>query len=338
MKEKIILVTWWTGYIGSHWVIAFEQAWYKTVIVDNLCNSSIETLDWIEKILGYKPDFFEVDLRNKDKLEEVFKKYNFDWVIHFAWLKAPFESQDQAILYFQNNISGSINLFELMEKYNVKNIVFSSSANTYATSNIPPIKEDNLQSSTNPYGTSKLLIEKILSDLSKFVWFNVINLRYFNPIWAHKSWFLWELPEGKPNNLFPFIFKVLTWELSELKIFWWDYKTFDGTWVRDYIDVIDLIDAHVLAYKKLNNLNDKFWFNQNYNVWTWNWISVLEAIKNVEKVVWKKIKYSIVDRRKWDIPVSFCNTDKIKEELMWNNKISLEESIKNSWKFYTKDL
>ena len=333
--KKIILITGWTGYIWSHWVVAFEQAGYKTVIVDNLVNSSINTLDWIKKIIWYKPDFFEIDLKNKDDLEEVFKKYNFDWVIHFAGLKSPFESQEKPILYFQNNISGSINLFELMDKYSVWNIVFSSSANTYSVLNTPPIKENYLQSTTNPYWTSKFLLEKILEDLSKFSKFNVINLRYFNPIWAHSSWELWELPEWKPNNLFPFIFKVITWELKELQVFGWDYETHDWSWMRDYIDVVDLVNAHLLAYKKITKIKNN-WFLDNYNVWTWKGLTVLDAIKNVENTLEKKLNYRIVERRKWDIPISFCDTTKIEKELGFKSEISLEESIKNSWNFYNK--
>lgn len=223
-----------------------------------------------------------------------------------------------------------------MDKYNVKNIVFSSSANTYSASNVQPVNELSPQSTTNPYWTSKFLLEKILEDLSKFSWFNVINLRYFNPIWAHPSWLLWENPEWKPNNLFPFIFKVLLWEIEELNIFWWDYETIDGTWVRDYIDVNDLIDAHLLTYNKLTETSHNG-FSVNYNVWTWKGISVLESVNAVEKVVWKKVNYKIIERRNWDVPISFCSIDKIKTDLWFSIKTSLEESIKNSWNFYNKN-
>lgn len=333
--QKTILITWWTWYIWSHAVVTFEQAWYKCVIVDNLVNSSTNAINWIEKILGYRPDFFELDLREKDKLEEIFKKYDFDGVIHFAWLKAPFESQEKALYYFQNNISWTINLLEIMNEFNVKNIVFSSSANTYSTLNIPPIKETDIQDTINPYWTTKLLIEKILRDLSKFNSFNVISLRYFNPIWAHFSWFIWEDPSGIPNNLFPFIFKVLTWELSELKVFWDDYDTMDWSWIRDFIDVVDLVESHLLAYKYIEN-NNMLWFFEAFNVWTWKWLSVLEVIKSVEKILWKKINYSIWTRREGDIPISFCDTSKINKILGFESKLSLEESINNSWLFYNK--
>ena len=339
--KKTILITGWTGYIGSHWVVAFEQAGYKTVIVDNLVNSTVEAIDWIEKILGYKPDFFNIDLRNKEKLEEVFKKYDFDWVIHFAGLKAVWESCEKPLEYFDNNIVWSIKLFECMEKYSVKNIIFSSSATVY-TSPQPSvlkereqeqnwIKEDFITwNTTNSYWTTKFLLEQILIDLSKFSGFNVINLRYFNPVWAHESWFLWEDPEWIPNNLLPFIMKVASWELDELKVFGDDYETIDGTWVRDYIDVVDLIDGHLKSYEKIT-----LWFNV-YNLWVGKWTSVLEMLKIAEKVTWKSIKYKIEWRRSWDLAEVYCNPSKAKNELWWFSKTSLDDSISNSWRFYNK--
>jgi len=341
--KKIILITGWIGYIWSHSVVAFEQAWYKIVIVDNLSNSSLETLENIEKIIWYKPDFFEVDLRDKNKLEKVFEKYNFDWVIHFAGLKAVWESCEKAELYFDNNINWSNILFWLMKKYWVKNIVFSSSATVFTSDNKSPLDESmQTWNCSNPYGTTKFLIENILKDLAKFSWFRVMNLRYFNPIWAHSSWFLWEDPEWIPNNLMPFIFKVATWELRELKVFGNDYNTIDGTWVRDYIDVVDLINWHLKAYEKLSPLNpplqegEKKWFFKTYNLWVGKWKSVLEMIKATEKIVWKKIPYKIVDRREGDLDEVYCNPEKAKKELGWEAVISLEESLENSWRFYNK--
>jgi len=329
--KKIILITWWTGYIWSHWVVAFEQAGYKTVIVDNFSNSSIYTLDWIKKVIWYKPDFFEVDLKNKDDLEEIFEKYNFDWVIHFAGLKAVWESCEKSTLYFDNNINWSNNLFLLMEKFWVKNIVFSSSATVYSSENISPLDENmTTWKTTNPYGTTKFILENILQDLAKFSWFRVMNLRYFNPIWAHSSWELWENSEWLPNNLLPFIMKVATWELEELKVFGWDYKTIDWTGVRDYIDVVDLIDWHLKAYENISS-----WF-QVYNLWVWKWVSVLEMISEIEKIIWKKINYKIVERRAWDLAEVYCNPEKALKELWWKTRISLKESLENSWKFYNK--
>lgn len=358
-NKKILLVTGWTWYIWSHWVVAFEKAWYKTVIVDNFVNSNIECLNWIEKILGYKPDFFEVDLRDKDKLKKVFQKYNFDWVLHFAWLKAVWESSLKPLEYFDNNINWSLKLFELMNEFGVKNIIFSSSATVYKPSHLAPLPkvEGNITQSywlvetdlvwdcTNPYWTTKYLLEQILIDLSKFSWFRVMNLRYFNPIWAHESWYIWENPNWLPNNLLPFVMKVAVWELKEVNVFWDDYDTKDWTWIRDYIDVVDLIDWHLKAYEKLINpsltlpLNlmegNNKWFFETYNLWTWSWISVLEIIKNVQKITWKEIKYKITDRRSWDLAEVYCNPLKANTKLNWKAKISIEESIKNMWKFYS---
>lgn len=336
--KKTILITGWTGYIWSHRVVAFEEAWYKTVIVDNLSNSSLNTLDWIEKILWYKPDFFKIDLREKYKLEEVFKSYNFDWVIHFSWLKAVWESCEKPLEYYDNNVVWSLKLFELMEKYNVKNIIFSSSATVYDSLNFDSwvwVDEKWITwNCSNPYGTSKFLIENILKDLANFLDFRVVNLRYFNPIWAHKSWYLWEDPKWIPNNLLPYMMKVASWELEELYVFWDDYDTIDGTWVRDYIDVVDLIDWHLKAYEKMNDNN--WWFFEVYNLWTGKWVSVFEMIKETEKVVWKKIKYKVVWRRPWDLAIVYCNPEKAFKKLGWKPKISLKESLENSWRFYRK--
>lgn len=353
--KKTILITGWTGYIWSHGVVAFEKAWYKTVIVDNLVNSSKNTLDWIKNILGYTPDFFEVDLRDKNKLREIFKKYDFDWVLHFAWLKAVWESCQKPLEYFDNNINWSLVLFELMEEFRVKNIIFSSSATVYKNIN-PPLSlmegnrwlsEDNpVWECSNPYGTTKFLIENILKDLSRFSGFNVINLRYFNPIWAHNSGNIWENPNWLPNNLLPYVMKVATWELKEVNVFWNDYDTPDGTWVRDYIDVVDLIEGHLAGYEfllthpnlplSLREENSNIWFFETFNLWTGSWVSVLEIIQNVEKVTWKNIPYKIVDRRSWDLAEVYCNPEKAHKVLNWKANTSLEDSIKNMWKFYKK--
>lgn len=329
--KKIILITWWLWYIWSHAVVSFEQSWYKTVIVDNLWNSDISTLEWIKSILWYKPDFFEIDIRDKQKLEEIFKKYNFDWVIHFAWLKSVWESCENPLKYFDNNIIWSIRLFECMEKFLVKNIIFSSSATVYDYDNpIPYIENQNTWKTTNPYWNTKFIIEKILYDLSKFLWLNVISLRYFNPIWAHPSWFIWEEPNWIPNNLLPFIMKVATWELEKLKIFWDDYDTIDWTWVRDYIDISDLINWHLKAYENIFK-----WFNI-YNLWVGKWVSVFEMLNIWKKITWKDIKYEIVDRRYWDIWEFYCDSSKAKKELNWEPKIDIKESFKNSWNFYNR--
>lgn len=340
--NKKILITGGIGYIWSHAVVAFEKAGYETVIVDNLSNSFLEDYSDICNLIWKQPPFYQIDLRDSWKLEDLFKKYEFDGVIHFAWLKAVGESIEKALLYFDNNVTGSINLFQCMEKYRVKNIIFSSSATVYAASNFEtgldwrkPVSENWITGNTsNPYGTTKFIVEQILSDLSKFSWFKVINLRYFNPIWAHPSWKLWENPVGTPNNLLPYIMKVATGELPEIKVFWNDYDTVDGTGVRDYIDVNDLIDGHLKAYERfrtnLMELGFSTWFFDTYNLWTGKWVSVLQMIRACEKIMWINLPYVIAPRRPWDLAEVFCNPSKAEKELWWKAKVTLEESIENS--------
>ncbi len=337
MNKWTILITGGTGYIWSHAVVAFEQAWYKTVIIDNLINSSESVLVWINKILGYTPDFYACDIRGKDKLRTIFKQYSFDGVIHFAGLKAVWESCEKPFLYYENNVIGSIHLFEVMEEFWVKNIIFSSSATVY---NIPVpfitwlTEDDEIWKTSNPYSNTKHIIEEILVQLSRHSWFRVINLRYFNPIWAHQSWEIWENPNSIPNNLLPYIMKVAIWELETIQIFWNNYSTKDGTWIRDYIDINDLIEWHIKAYQYLQSQDNPI--IEIFNLGTWNGVSVLEVITETEYVVNKKLPISIQPRRKWDLPEFYCNPNKAIEKLHWNPRIILRESIQNSYNFYVK--
>lgn len=337
--NKTILITGWLGYIWSHAVVAFSQAWYEVVIVDNLSNSYLEDYEDICSLLWKQPPFYQIDLRDMWKLEDLFKKYEFDWVIHFAWLKIVWESQDKPLLYFDNNVSGSINLFKCMDKYNVKNIIFSSSANIYTASNFEwwrkAVSEDwAIGNTTNPYGTTKFLIEIILWDLAKFNGFKVMSLRYFNPIGAHPSGKLWENPIWIPTNILPYIMKVATGELPEIKVFWNDYDTVDGTGVRDYIDVNDLVNGHLKAYEKfrtnLMELGFSTWFFYTYNLWTWKWVSVLQLITTCEKVMGINLPYVIAPRRPWDLAEVYCDPSKAERELWWKAKIPLQESIESS--------
>jgi len=356
---KKILITWWLWYIGSHAVVEFEQAGIETVIVDNLSNSKLEVLDKIDKILWYKPKFYKVDLLDNEKLEKVFKENKFDGVLHFAGLKAVWESCQKPITYFQNNISWSLNLFELIDMYDVKNIIFSSSATVYdlglRSEDVKKVRRNNdlfevvnwdvllkrwlketdqVWNTTNPYGRTKYLLEEILNDLSKFAWFNVVSLRYFNPIWAHPSGLIWEDPNSVPNNLLPYIMKVYTWELEKLKVFGGDYPTKDGTWIRDYIDVVDLVKWHLKAWKWMKSNR---WNFEVFNLWVGRWLSVLDMVKLVKKITWKKISYEIVWRREWDLSEVYCNPSKANKILWWKAEINEEDSIKNMVKFY-KDL
>ncbi len=278
----MILITWWSWYIWSHAVVLFEQAGYSVVIVDNFINSDSSNLDGIFNILWYKPIFYEWDMRNCDFLESVFNRHKFEAVIHLAWLKSVRESCINPIDYYDNNIIWSLNLFHVMEKFSVKNIIFSSSATVYDRINAPCYKEDNLVNWTNPYGTTKIVIEKILEDLSIHAWWSVMSLRYFNPIWSHESWLIGENPKWIPNNLMPYIFSVAKGHRPYIEIFGNSYITIDWTWVRDYIDVNDLAYWHLGALHK-----NEIGFTA-LNLGSWSWISVMQMIKLVESVIEKK--------------------------------------------------
>jgi len=343
---KTILLTWATWYIGSHQAVALLEKWYNVIIVDNLSNSNKSSLEAIKKITNNSPlldkegikgwlKFYEIDLRNKQDLEQIFTENNIDSVIHFAGAKAVWESCTLPFYYYENNIVWSLNLFELMNKYDVKNIIFSSSATVYKPDEKAPFSENTpTWNTTNPYWTTKFIIENILRDLSNHKWFNVINLRYFNPVWAHKSWLIWEDPNDIPNNLLPYIMKVATWELKEIQVFWNDYPTKDGTWERDYIHVLDLIDWHIKALEYIEGARSELSsIYEEINLWTWNATSVLEMIKITEEITWKKLNYNIVSRRKWDIAISYCSPEKAKKLLNWEAKHSIKEAIKDSYNF-----
>ena len=339
---KTILLTWATWYIGSHWAVALLEKWYNVIIVDNLSNSNKSTLDSINQIINKSPStvrrgargevsFYEIDLRNKEKLKWVFEENKIDSVIHFAGAKAVWESCTLPFYYYENNVIWSLNLFELMDEFGVKNIIFSSSATVYKPDEKAPFTEETpTWNTTNPYWTSKFIIENILRDLSNHKWFNVINLRYFNPVWAHKSGLIWEDPNDIPNNLLPYILKVAIWELKEIQVFGDDYPTKDGTWERDYIHVLDLIDWHIKALEYIEKNNNIY---QEINLWTWKATSVLEMIKYVEEVANKKLNYKIVERRAWDIATSYCSPEKAKKLLNWEAKYSVKDAVKDSYNF-----
>lgn len=331
-------MTWAMGYIWSHGVVLFEQAGYEVIIVDNLVNSYISTLEGIEKILGRKPQFYETDLRDLKWLEKIFQEHSFDGVIHFAWLKAVWESCENSLHYFDNNIVWSIRLFECMEKYDVKNLIFSSSATVYNPENFEfgkwVTESGSTWETTNPYGTTKYIIERILRDLTKFSCFKVINLRYFNPVGAHESGYIWEFPDEYPNNLLPYVMKVACKNLEKLHVFGDDYNTVDGTWVRDYIDVCDLVDAHLQAYQSLQW--DEKYLYENFNLGTGKWTSVLELVKIAEEMSWQDIPYNVQARRSGDIGEVFCDPSKANQQLWWKAKTPLEDSVRNSWNFMQK--
>ncbi len=323
-----ILVTGGTGYIGSHTTVQLLEAGEKVIIVDNLYNSKLCVLDRIEKITGKRPEFIKCDLLDYDALDAVFASHpDIDSVIHFAGLKAVGESCSLPIKYYHNNLTGTFNLLNAMLKYKVFRIVFSSSATVYGLPKTVPIKEDFPLSTTNPYGETKLMIERILKDTAEaYKDFSVCILRYFNPIGAHESGLIGEDPRGIPNNLLPYIAKVAAGKLACLSVFGNDYDTPDGTGVRDYIHVVDLADAHLKALdytKKYNGID-------YINVGTGNGYSVLEMVKAFGDVWGAPVNYKIAPRRPGDIAQCYADPTKAKEVLGWSAKRDLVKMCEDS--------
>lgn len=327
-----VLVTGGVGFIGSHTVVELLNSGYEVVIVDNFCNSNKEVLDSIKKITNKDFKFYEIDLRDKDKLREVFKENAIDSVIHFAGLKAVGESVKLPLNYYNNNLISTITLLEVMKEFNCKKIVFSSSATVYGNPKTLPIKEDFPLSTTNPYGTTKLMIENILKDLyTSDNEMGITILRYFNPIGAHESGLIGEDPKGIPNNLMPYIVKVANKELEILSIFGNDYDTKDGTGVRDYIHVVDLAKGHIKAIEHLSKgIN-------YYNLGTGTGYSVLELVTTFEKVNNIKVNYKIVGRREGDIASCYADASKAYNELGWKAELGIERMCKDSYNFILKN-
>ncbi len=325
-----ILVTGGAGYIGSHTCVELLNENYDVIVLDNLSNSCKEALIRVEKITGKSLEFYKADLLNKQDIHDIFSKQKIDAVIHFAGLKAVGESVSIPLKYFHNNITGTLNLLEVMDDFNVKNIVFSSSATVYGDPASLPIKEDFPLSATNPYGRTKLMIEEILQDLyvSDNRW-NIALLRYFNPVGAHESGTIGEDPSGIPNNLVPYISKVAVGILEQVNVFGGDYDTLDGTGVRDYIHVKDLALGHIKTLPKLfENPGVVI-----YNLGTGQGYSVLEMVKGFEKASNKTIPYKIIDRRPGDIAACYAEPLKAKNELGWHAEKSLDDMCRDTWKW-----
>ena len=331
-----ILVTGGAGFIGSHTVVELQNAGYDVVVLDNLSNSSEKSLERVEKITGKPVKFYKVDILDREGLNEVLEKEDIDSCIHFAGLKAVGESVVKPWEYYENNIAGTLTLVDVMRKHNVKNIIFSSSATVYGDPAIIPITEECPKGQcTNPYGWTKSMLEQILTDIQKAdpEW-NVVLLRYFNPIGAHKSGLIGENPNGIPNNLMPYITQVAVGKLKELGVFGNDYDTPDGTGVRDYIHVVDLAKGHVKAVQKLEDNSGL----SIYNLGTGKGYSVLDIVKNFEAATGVKIPYAIKPRRAGDIAICYANPGKAKRELGWEAKYDLERMCKDSWNFTKKSL
>lgn len=329
-----ILVTGGAGFIASHTNVELLNAGYDVVVVDNLVNSSRESVARVEELTGKKISFYEEDLLNEKAIDAIFEKENIDSVIHFAALKAVGESCQIPLRYFDNNLTGTLNLLKVMERHGVKSIVFSSSATVYGKPESVPIREDFPLSVSNPYGRTKLIIEDMLRDIYKSdnEW-DIALLRYFNPIGAHESGMIGENPHGIPNNLLPYVAKVAAGQLECVNVFGDDYDTPDGTGVRDYIHVVDLATGHIKALEKLVTHPGLV----TYNLGTGVGYSVLDIIKNFEKACGKEIPYKITPRRPGDIDMCYADPAKAKEELGWEATRSIDKMCEDAWRWQTKN-
>ena len=322
-----VLVTGGAGFIGSHTVVELLDAGYEVVVVDNLSNASEESMHRVKEITEKSFDFYVADVRDRAKLEEIFSAHNVDWVIHFAGLKAVGESVQKPVLYYDNNLISTLVLLETMEKFGVRNFVFSSSATVYGEPERLPLDEDCRLMTTNPYGTTKLMQEQMLKDLYRADnrW-NIALLRYFNPVGAHPSGRIGEDPKGIPNNLMPYVAQVASGKLQKIGVFGNDYPTPDGTGVRDYIHVVDLARGHVAAIAKLREPGVHI-----YNLGTGNGYSVLDMIHAFEKACGKKLPYEIKPRRAGDVPACYASSKKAEEELGWKAQYDLEDMCRDQW-------
>lgn len=329
----MILITGGTGYIGSHTTVELLLAGYEVLIVDNFCNSKASVLDRIEHIAGRRPTFVEADIRDQTAMQSLFAQHQVDAVIHFAGLKAVGESVEQPFRYYDNNVHGSLVLYEAMSEAGVKTLVFSSSATVYGDPHSVPIREDFPLSATNPYGRSKLINEEILGDIvrSDPSW-RIALLRYFNPVGAHESGLIGEDPHGIPNNLMPYISKVAIGQLPELSVFGGDYPTPDGTGVRDYIHVVDLARGHLAALNALKSSKENV---LTVNLGTGKGYSVLETVRAFEKASGRKVLYRIVGRRPGDIAACYADPALAKKLLGWQAEYGIDEMCRDAWRWQT---
>lgn len=333
-----ILVTGGLGFIGSHTVVELQNSGYEVVIIDDLSNTRREVLDGIESITGNVPEFVEMDLRDKKAVFDFFQDREIDGVIHFAASKAVGESVEKPLLYYENNIGSLVYLLEALLDSNVRSFIFSSSCTVYGQADELPITENApVKKAESPYGNTKQIGEEILEDVSKSEDLNVIALRYFNPIGAHESAMIGELPLGVPQNLIPFVTQTAAGIREELSVFGDDYPTSDGTAVRDYIHVVDLAKAHISALERLLEGRNKSKM-EVFNVGTGKGSSVLEVIKAFERVSGKDLKYRIVGRREGDITAAFADTSIANKELGWKAGLTLDDALRSAWKWQERNL
>ncbi|MBP3419926.1 MAG: UDP-glucose 4-epimerase GalE [Marinifilaceae bacterium] len=330
-----IFVTGGTGYIGSHTVVELQQAGYEVLVADNLSNSKIEVLDGIAKITGVKPEFEQVDIADRVALKALFAKHkDIDAIIHFAALKAVGESVQIPLEYYKNNLNTIINLLECMKEYGVANLVFSSSCTVYGQADELPVSESTpRKEAESPYGNTKSISEDIMRDVAKVSpELNLLALRYFNPIGAHPSAHIGELPNGVPNNLIPYLTQTVAGIREQLSVFGDDYDTPDGTPIRDYIDVVDLAKAHVVAIERLLNRKNRTNY-EFFNIGTGSGVTVLQLIHALEKATGEKVNYKIVGRRAGDIEKVWADTTLANNELGWKAVVPLEETLANTWRW-----
>lgn len=330
-----VFVTGGTGYIGSHTVVELQQNGFEVVIADNLCNSNIKVLDGIEQITGIRPEFEQIDLSDADKVQDFFSRHqDIVAVIHFAALKAVGESVQKPLEYYRNNLNSLINVIVGMREFGIKNLVFSSSCTVYGQADVLPVTEQTpRKQAESPYGNTKAMCEDIMRDVAKVEKeMNLLALRYFNPIGAHPSSCIGELPNGVPNNLIPYLTQTVAGIREQLSVFGDDYNTPDGSAIRDYIDVVDLARAHVVAIRRLlvgkNKTNYEY-----FNIGTGNGVSVLELIHAFERATGEKVNYKIVGRRAGDIEKVWADTTLANNELGWRAVQSIEDTLANAWKW-----
>ncbi len=330
---KKILVTGGLGFIGSHTVVELQNEGFEVLIIDNLSNSTIEVLGKITSITNKKPSYFNIDLKDKVAVQQFFKENNVDGVIHFAASKAVGESVEKPLEYYENNIGTLVYLLQEMKANKVSNFIFSSSCTVYGQADELPITENApVKPAESPYGNTKKIGEEIIKDTTKISKINAIALRYFNPIGAHESAKIGELPIGVPQNLIPFVTQTAAGIRKELSVFGSDYPTIDGTAVRDYIHVVDLAKAHIIALSRLLNNKNKTSF-EVFNIGTGKGNSVLEVIQSFEKVTGKKLNYKLVERREGDITAAYADTTIANTELGWKAECTLDEALLSAWKW-----
>lgn len=335
---KNILVTGGLGFIGSHTVVELQKVGFRVVIIDNLSNSKIEVLEQIKSITNVKPDFYNIDIRNKEALKSFFDTEKVDGIIHFAALKSVSESVEKPKEYFENNVNGLANLLAEIKNRNLNNLIFSSSCTVYGQANELPITENAaLKPAESPYGETKQIGEKIINESCVSNNLNAIALRYFNPIGAHESAKIGELPLGVPQNLIPYVTQTAAGIREQLSVFGDNYPTKDGTAIRDYIHVVDLAKAHISALERLINKKNKSNF-EVFNIGTGKGTSVLEIIQTFEKVTNQKLNYKIVERRSGDVTSAYADTTLAFNELNWKTEKTLEEALKSAWNWQQKQL